>query len=438
MEDQRNWSDASYKTYCRPLSRPFPYVVEAGEVIEQRITIALSGTRQLGNTEDQTSLVELDPQWPQERFPAIGLAVEAGWQCGLGEDLAGMRQIVRLDLNQSSDTWPIIGSGPLDLELVTSDDLAEAQSQLNSLVQSLKAQGVSPGHVLALPSAYLKSYQPDTIWPSGATPQAVIGAARAAFPNARIGGGMLTNFTEFNRCPPDASLVDYVSHGSAAIVHAADDKSVFQTIETLPQIFASAQAIAPETPYRLGLVSIGMRSNPYGAGLVDNADGTPRTMTADDPRAATLSGAAWMVAGLGATRGFGIEIIALAGPAGPFGILDSQTGKLRPSYHVVRALHALQGQRRASLTCANASIHSAAALVDGRVSAIIANCSADATQLSIPDGARGSILDASTEIAAGTDTAWADHAAKAMDTTLVLEPYAVAILNFPHDQGHPA
>ena len=32
MEDQRNWTDASYKTYSTPLSRPFPVVVPEGGV----------------------------------------------------------------------------------------------------------------------------------------------------------------------------------------------------------------------------------------------------------------------------------------------------------------------------------------------------------------------------------------------------------------------
>jgi len=30
MEDQRNWSDASYKTYVRPLALPWPYVLNKG------------------------------------------------------------------------------------------------------------------------------------------------------------------------------------------------------------------------------------------------------------------------------------------------------------------------------------------------------------------------------------------------------------------------
>ena len=41
MEDQRNWTDASYKTYCRPLALPRPYTVAAGERVEQDVTVRL-------------------------------------------------------------------------------------------------------------------------------------------------------------------------------------------------------------------------------------------------------------------------------------------------------------------------------------------------------------------------------------------------------------
>ncbi|RUX33337.1 hypothetical protein EN994_35250, partial [Mesorhizobium sp. M7A.F.Ca.CA.002.09.1.1] len=38
MEDQRNWSDASYKTYVRPLVLPWPYVLPAGQPLSQTIS----------------------------------------------------------------------------------------------------------------------------------------------------------------------------------------------------------------------------------------------------------------------------------------------------------------------------------------------------------------------------------------------------------------
>ena len=45
MEDQRNWTDASYKTYSTPLSRPFPVVIPEGGVIEQSIVFEAGARR---------------------------------------------------------------------------------------------------------------------------------------------------------------------------------------------------------------------------------------------------------------------------------------------------------------------------------------------------------------------------------------------------------
>lgn len=41
MEDQRNWSDASFKIYNRPLALPAPYLIQAGETVEQHIRLRL-------------------------------------------------------------------------------------------------------------------------------------------------------------------------------------------------------------------------------------------------------------------------------------------------------------------------------------------------------------------------------------------------------------
>lgn len=41
MEDQRNWSDASFKIYSRPLAWPTPYVIKAGETVVQKLSIQL-------------------------------------------------------------------------------------------------------------------------------------------------------------------------------------------------------------------------------------------------------------------------------------------------------------------------------------------------------------------------------------------------------------
>ena len=44
MEDQRNWTDASYKTYVRPLALPWPYTLDAGTTVEQAVTLEVKGS----------------------------------------------------------------------------------------------------------------------------------------------------------------------------------------------------------------------------------------------------------------------------------------------------------------------------------------------------------------------------------------------------------
>ena len=43
LEDQRNWTDASYKTYVRPLALPWAYTLAKGSRHEQSVSLSLSG-----------------------------------------------------------------------------------------------------------------------------------------------------------------------------------------------------------------------------------------------------------------------------------------------------------------------------------------------------------------------------------------------------------
>jgi hypothetical protein len=79
MEDQRNWSDASFKTYCRPLSLPFPYRLRAGEIHRQQIHIRLAGSplrNGAGATARPAGTLELQPC--AGNIPHIAVAIDDG------------------------------------------------------------------------------------------------------------------------------------------------------------------------------------------------------------------------------------------------------------------------------------------------------------------------------------------------------------------------
>lgn len=309
MEDQRNWSDASFKTYCRPLSLPTPYPVSAGQTIRQEVILSLNLSAQ-----DDTSGTAVEPEI-EATLPEVLLAWEQGL-CSIASIAAtsGIALLARIDAGtEDTALTKLAAHGRVAIEIVY-DDLADLDRQ----IARIDATQLRPIRATALPRTYLRSHQPDGSWPGGHTPDAALPYLHAAFPGTAIGAGSLTNFTEFNRCPP-RSTPDFLTFGNTANVHAADDQSIMETLEALPDIFASAQAILPGLPLHLGLFAIAMRTNPYGAAVQANPDGLCLPMAQDDPRQGTEFAATYAAAVLAQAARAGIGSIALAMTDGPLG-----------------------------------------------------------------------------------------------------------------------
>lgn len=449
MEDQRNWSDASYKTYCRPLVEPFAYTIAKGETLRHEIRLSISGDVAAADLQ-QDATPSVGPALT-ETLPELIFAAEPGWLPD-SQDLQAIAQtgikslLLRVTPDNAVDLLPKAAAflnttgGSLDLEILLSD-AASIDEQLQRVVAACKAVNLTPRHVIALPEAYLQSYQPSGTWPTGHSPEQAVKATRTAFPESEIGAGMLTNFTEFNRCRPQVGHADYITHGNSAIVHAADDKSVNQTLETLPEIFASARAIGGALPYRLGLTAIGMRTNPYGAAVSENPKQSRITMATWDPRARALFGAAWAVGALATTQGAKVSSIALAAPIGPFGVIKSAgpfeqpwfdetpEAKYLPIFHVLKSLsnfdeprHSVQGLPKGltGLVATNGPTK--------RV--LIANVSEDSIEIQPPHADLFAVLDPSSFHAATQDADWLEHTQMPPHTnTLKLERASVLFLD---------
>lgn len=363
-EDQRNWSDASFKTYCRPLSLPFPYTIAQGERVTQRIVIDLDRKPE----SNRPSVAATSSRRTEEpvRLPQLCLALEPDW---LPDPTVSLPQTMTPVLRfAGADSWSdeklrqiARTHSDVDLEIIVPEGKA-APSVCEAVDVCLGRCGLNAKHVVALPQAHLKSYQPSGPWPEGLSPDDCAKSARQTFQNARIGVGMLTHFTEFNRRPPDISLGDYVTFANTAIVHAADDLSVWETLETLPHIFASAKALSGDLPMRLGLVSIGMRSNPYGAALTPNPDHAKIAMTGDDPRQREPFAAAYAVAAFALAAQAGVEAITLAAPTERLGMMHAD-GSLLPIGKALNALATLgseanlaMGENKVTLSSATGSV----------------------------------------------------------------------------------
>ena len=368
-EDQRNWTDASYKTYYRPLALPYPYTLAAGEKLRQTATLSIEGRAASAATgaagrDDAAVEIALGAE-TGTRMPEIGLGVAAS---------------ERRALDHGIDLLKALGPGhlvcecdPRDAEVVETlaacRDLAEALDaevvleitvpceravgdELAAAAEAAGRAGLVPAAIVPEQARLLK-FTLEKVEALGIPGfEEVYGAARAAFPGVRLGGGVFTSFTELNRNCAAPGLFDFLTHSTVAVVHEPDDRSVMETLQTLPDIVASAKALAGGKPYRIGPSAIGMRSNPYGPGVHENGDNGRHSFNRQDPRHRALLGAAFTLGYAARVAPLGVEALAFGAPSGALGMVYRRTGHpqpwfddldgpaVMPLYHIVAALAA--------------------------------------------------------------------------------------------------
>ncbi len=336
MEDHRNWTDASFKTYSRPLSRGYSYAIVAGERLAQEIDLSVSGIAAAVPRAESTPSVwwgkaDLGP------MPAIGLYADAALLDRPALPFAEIASLTpsylqaRLDLRD--DSW---ASRAAAARLLASH--AGCALQLDVIIAALDtpaelsalAEWVA-GHppvdrLFVIPARDLKSRPPAHLPAGEAALDDMLSAARALFPGLPMVAGMPVGFPELNRNRPPRSL-DMLAHASQAIVHAADDRSIMETLEALPHVIATARGFAGAVPYRLGPASIGLPPSAAAAPPI-RTDGSRRSAISDcDPRQRGLFAAAFLLGIVAATRG--VDALTLGAPIGDIGLLEP-SGQIRP------------------------------------------------------------------------------------------------------------
>ena len=370
MEDHRNWMDASYKTYVCSLLDPWPYTLPKGESFTQSVTLTIAGKPAARKAAKSGGTVTVEMGGAKGRIPAIGTGVpmaEAQAALEKAELIAAMKPvylICQIDGREPGQAEAAAAFRELRertgiesrLEIILPAK-ASAEEEVRAIAGELRAADYKPDAIVITQMHDLKSFQPNAPRPLGPSYAEMAAAVRAAFPDVPLGGGMLSFFTELNRKPPPAGVFDFITHAVCPIVHAADDLSVMETLESLPSILASTRNMIGKTPYHLGPSSIPCRDNPYGAAVAANP-GNARVCLADmDPRQRGLFAAAWNIGLLAAAAQGGIDSIALGSVTGPQGSIyrksdyrqpwfDGGTAAVYPAYHVLAGLAPAGGHKR--------------------------------------------------------------------------------------------
>jgi hypothetical protein len=452
MEDQRNWTDASFKTYCTPMYLGYPHAATSGQRFRQRVVISAGSVA----TADA-----LPPTGPVR----IALGRELGGlrpQLGLG---AGEHELGEAELALLRPLQPDHVRVVLDASDPSSGDaLARAAATASSLAAALEVEALfsdrSEDEMPALGALLARSEVPiarvvvcrageeTTSAASMRQARAVLGPLLTGVP---LFGGTNAYFAEINRTHPDLAVADGVAWTINPQIHASDELSVIETLPIQPETVRSARTL-----FGPGQLSVSVTLKPpFNNDAADDADeagdgrsaGLPDNV---DARQMSIFAAAWTLGSLKYLLESDVSAISYYETTGWRGLIETTEGSppaagfpsfpgmVFPLYHVFADVAEL---RRGTLLAAGSSdplrAVALASELDGTVSVVVASLVPEAQQVilaRLPGGqARGRHLDvASARVAAAEPlrfrSTWAleETGASASELMLELAPYAVA------------
>jgi hypothetical protein len=440
-EDQRNWIDASFKTFCTPLWLPFPVEVKAGERVRQVVTLRVTGVPKAAAETAAATLRPVDGD--RQQLPWIGLSA-----AGHGEPLTDREAAVLRALHPQyllADVRP----GEPGWRERWRRDLADAEAlgvNVEPAVYLAAGQTPSPDDADLLAARSVRSarvHQADG-W---AAPAELIALARKVIHGREVIAGTQANFTELNRNRPPVESLDGVCYSVQPQEHAFDNASLVECCAAIADTVRSAKAFCGGKPIHVGPITLRKRVNPYATGPAPPVPPCELPPTVD-PRQTSLFGAGWTLAALKYLAESGVQTATFYETTGWLGVMEreagcplpdgfpSRPGMVFPLYHVLADATEVGCDGRTVRPCRSSDPLAFDGLrLDGDAgpAVLLANLTAEPLTLAVhdlPPAVRVRVLDETTFDRATADPlGWradrgTEHATVDGALSLSLRPYA--------------
>jgi len=292
MEDHRNWTDASFKTYCTPITLPFPVEVTPGEVIEQSIRVSFDGGG-AGEQVETSNTVHIEVSDDVHLLPRLGLC--------LPTDAPRIPE-------EFTDDFSALNLDHLRVDIDASDPRAidhvlvavESCERINAHLR-VACTCETPEDLVAFATLAAEQLARIDCWYVFArdhkvTPDDWADRSRAAlgpaFADVSLGGGTDLYFTELNREPPDPLAFDELNFSLNPQVHAFDDRTLIQNAMTQFEVARYAERLTEPAGLSVSPITLRPRFNPNATDPESDVSNTALPSNVDF-RQRTLFAACW-------------------------------------------------------------------------------------------------------------------------------------------------
>ena len=348
-EDQRNWTDASFKTYCTPLNLPFPMKLEKGDTISQRIEFKAEAEVEVAKKDNSSILITVYPE-KSTKIPAIGIGRSTRPEPLTDPEINILRELrfdhYRVDLylflpGWIADAMKSVAESeklkyPLEFALFFNDDF---EDQITKFIFWLKNSKTDT----KLISLYHTSYKtiPDSII------KKISSILRNAIPGVKLGCGTNSNFAQLNRNRPESGLFDNLTFSIHPQEHASDNLSLVENLQAQGATVESAKLFSNSKGIWVSPVNIQRRFNANKENFEKSLNYTSFPAQVDS-RIMSLFGASWTAASIKYLSEAGAEGITYFETVGERGIFqgdfpsrwpeDFKTvkGMIFPVFHLCR------------------------------------------------------------------------------------------------------
>ncbi len=388
-EDQRNWTDASFKTFCTPSSIPTPVQLQAGDRVRQQIEFQpeqpLPVSSMLETREVMIRVFE------QERTPLPAIGVGASTEVGvLTESIRKVLQLCHFD-HYRVEVVPAQTGWETDFR-------ADVANALDGEIPVLAALHLTDNHAAEL-SDFLNVVQRNEVALAEitlfsvnepVTTAAVLATVpdilRKALPKTCIGAGTNDNFTELNRNRLSTDKVDFISYSVHPQVHAFDNRSMVETLDTQGNTVQTARTFSDSVPIHVSPVTLRQRINPYAH---DPKDCVQTNNQKADPRQPSLWAAGWTLGSIKYLAESGAESITYFQTAGHQGI-TSADGQLYPLGVLLVAVQNFRGAQVIRTESSDPLMCSTLLLTDGTHRCwLVANHTGQPVTVQLPETVQG-------------------------------------------------